>query len=242
MNLTHAMVLAAGLGTRMRPLTNDLPKPLIEVAQKPLIDWCLDWLVEAGVQQVVINSSYRADQLEAHITKRAHPHISLSREGAPPLETGGGVLKALPQLGEGPFLTMNSDAIFLPHATHPIARMQEAWSDNLDFLMLVVPNTNAHGCEGEGDFVVDDAGRIRRPAPGEVAPYMFTGVEIIHPRVFVDCPEGPFSLSLLWKRLQGADGWHARMKAVIHDGDWLNVGDLQGLAAAEALLGGLVHR
>jgi len=233
MNLTHAMILAAGLGTRMLPLTDTLPKPLIEVADKPLIDWCLDWLVDAGLHHVVVNSSYRADQLEAHLDTRRNLYIHLSREGSPPLETGGGVLKALPMLGNKPFLTMNSDAIFPPQAIHPLVRMKEAWSDDLDFLMLVVPNDRAIGAESRGDFVIDARGRIRRPVAGERAPYMFTGVEIIHPRVFADCPSGAFSLSRLWKRLEQPDGWHRRIKAVVHDGDWLNVGDLSGLEAAQ---------
>ena len=238
MNLTHAMILAAGLGTRMRPLTETLPKPLIEVAAKSLIDWCLDWLTEAGISQVVVNSSYRADQLESHVMGRAAPHIHISREGEPPLETGGGVLKALPLLGAQPFLTMNSDAIFPQQAIHPITRMKDAWSDDLDFLMLVVPSARAIGAEGKGDFVIDDAGRIRRPKADESAPYMFTGVEIMHPRVFTNCPEGAFSLSHLWKRLEQQDGWHTRMRAVVHDGDWLNVGDLAGLEAAQRYYSG----
>jgi MurNAc alpha-1-phosphate uridylyltransferase len=236
MKITHAMILAAGLGTRMRPLTNTLPKPLIEVAGKPLIDWCLDWLQAAGIAQVVVNSSYLAEQLEAHVAMRAHPHVTVSREGTPALETGGGVLNALPQLGKEPFITMNSDAIFLPQAVHPVQRMVDAWRDDLDFLMLVVPCEAAHGFSGNGDFVVDDAGRLRRPAVGETAHYLFTGVEIIHPRVFVDCPDGPFSLSVLWKRLEGEDGWYRRMRAVVYSGDWLNVGDLDGLATAQKML------
>ena len=233
MILTHAMILAAGFGTRMRPLTDTLPKPLIEVAEKPLIDWCLDWLADAGLNEVVVNSSYRADQLEAHLATRVSPRVHLSREGSPPLETGGGVLKALPMLGTQPFLTMNSDAIFPQQPVHPITRMKESWSDDLDFLMLLVPNARVIGAEGKGDFFIDADGRMRRPKAGEVAPYMFTGVEIMHPRVFVDCPDGPFSLSRLWKRNEQADGWHQNMRAVVHDGDWLNVGDLAGLEAAQ---------
>ena len=242
MNLTHAMILAAGLGTRMRPLTDTVPKPLIEVSGKPLIDWCLDWLANAGIAEVVVNSSYRADQLEAHLARRQnsphpHPHVQVSREGAPALETGGGVLKALPMLSDQPFLTMNSDAIFPAQFIHPIDRMRDAWRDDIDFLMLLVPINHAIGAEGGGDFFVDEQGRIRRPKAGEVAPYLFTGVEIIHPRVFADCPSGPFSLSQLWKRSEQPDGWHRRIGAVIHDGDWLNVGDLAGLAAAQRYSG-----
>lgn len=237
--LTHAMILAAGLGTRMRPLTLDRPKPLIEVAGKPLIDWNLDWLQAAGLQQVVVNSSYMADMLEAHLATRAAPRLHISREGAPPLETGGGVKKALPLLGEGVFLTMNSDAIFPASAApHPVQALAEAWDEAaLDFLLLVVPCTQAVGWEGAGDFVVEADGRVRRPQPGEAAPYLFSGVELMHPRAFADAPEGPFSLSKLWARGQQPDGYFARLRAVVHHGAWLNVGDLAGLASAQRYYG-----
>lgn len=234
--LTHAMILAAGLGTRMRPLTNDLPKPLIPVGGKPLIDWCIDWVEAAGISRVIVNSSYRAEQLEAHLATRTSPHITVSREGAPPLETGGGVMKALPLLPHAPFLTMNSDAIFPPTPHHPIRLLQEAWDDDLDFLMLLAPTARAYGWEGNGDFILNEHGEIRRPRAGETAPYLFTGVEIIHPRVFTDTPAGAFSLSQLWKQSARADGFHTRIRAVVMEGDWLNVGDLAGLAAAEAYL------
>lgn len=228
MSITHAMILAAGLGTRMRPLTNDKPKPLIPVAGKPLIDWCLDWLAAANIRNVVINSSYLAEQLEAHVQGRA----VISREGAPPLETGGGVLKALPLLGEDPFLTMNSDAILMSSAIHPVAALEAAWNDDADFVMLLVKREHAIGWEGPGDFVLE-GDRVRRPREGEDAPYIFTGVELMHARAFTDCPDGPFSLSLLWKRGMGADGFFSRVRAIVHDGAWLNVGDLKGLDVAE---------
>lgn len=237
MRLTHAMILAAGLGTRMRPLTNTIPKPLIPVCGKPLIDYCLDWLGEAGVEQVVINTSYLADALEAHLVARKTPRVALSREGEPPLETGGGVVKALPLLGQGPFLAMNSDAIFAPTPEHAIHNLKHHWNDTLDFLMLLIPKSRAIGWQGNGDFVMDDAGHIRRPRAGEDAPYIFSGVEIIHPRVFEDVPVGAFSLSKLWNARAGEDGYFRNIRAVVHDGDWLNVGDLAGLAAAENYCG-----
>lgn len=233
MKLTHAIILAAGLGTRMRPLTETLPKPLIPVCGKPLIDWCLEWLLAADIAQVVVNSSYRAQQLEDHLTTREEPHIQFSREEPAPLETGGGIVKALPMLGDGPFLSMNSDAIFPAQAIHPITTMCNAWSDDLDFVMLLIPKVRAIGWEGQGDFVMDEAGRIRRPRAGEDAPYIFSGVEIIHPRVFEGCPSGAFSLSKLWAARVEADGWYRAIRAVVHTGDWLNVGDLPGLDAAE---------
>lgn len=232
----HAIVLAAGLGTRMRPLTDTLPKPLIDVAGKPLIDWCLDWLGKAGIAQVVVNTSYRAGQLEAHLVTRKQPAIRISREEPEPLETGGGIKKAMPLLGSTPFVAMNSDAIFPESTPHPLQRLSDAWDDRLDFLMLVVPRERAIDWKGNGDFVVDGKGRLRRPAAGEEAPYIFTGVEIIHPRAFAASPEGAFSLSRLWERSKQPDGWYARVRAVVHEGDWLHVGDLAGLEAAEAYL------
>ena len=224
MKLTHGMVLAAGLGTRMRPLTLEKPKPLISVAGKPLIDWNLEFLAAGGITNVVVNTSYLAGQLEAHVGDRA----ALSREGAPPLETGGGVKKALPLLGDGVFLTMNSDAI-LP-GKNPIGSLVSAWRDDIDFLLLLVKKSNAIGWQGNGDFVIDGA-RIRRPRDGEDAPYIFTGVELMHPRAFVGAPDGAFSLSALWKQSD-----FARVGFVVHAGPWLNVGDLAGLKTAEDYL------
>jgi MurNAc alpha-1-phosphate uridylyltransferase len=236
MKLTKAMILAAGLGTRMRPLTNTLPKPLIQVARKPLIDWSIEWLEQGAIDEVVVNTSYLAEALEQYLRLRKTPMIRISREDPKPLETGGGILKALPLIGDTPFVVMNSDNIYLNAAKHPLAQLAAVWDDACDFVMLMQPKATAIGWSGNGDFIVDEKGRIRRPKSGEDAPYIFTGVEIIHPRVFVDCPEGPFSLNVLWKRLEQADGWHARIKAVIFDGTWLNVGDLAGLEAAEQFL------
>lgn len=234
--LTHAMILAAGLGTRMRPLTLERPKPLIEVGEKALIDWNVEWLEAAGIENIVINSSYLADQLEAHLAE--HPNITISREGEPALETGGGVAKALPHLGPNVFLTMNSDALLLSPAqsTHPAHQLAHAWSDDLDFLMLLVPRAHAHGRSGNGDFVLREDGAFRRPQSGEIADYVFTGVELMHPRVFEAAPQGAFSLGKLWNARAGEGGWFQRMRAVIFDGDWLDVGDLNALVLAEKFL------
>ncbi len=234
MNLTHAIVLSAGLGTRMRPLTNTIPKPLIALNGKPLIDHCLDFLSAASIRQVVVNTSYRAAQIEDYLSGRVTPSIHFSREEPAPLETGGGIAKALPLLGDGPFLAMNSDAVFPATAIHPITRMVEAWGEDIDFLMLLIPKNRAIGWVGRGDFAMDEAGRIRRPYEGEDAPYIFSGVEIIRREVFAGCPDGPFSLSQLWNQRLGEGGWFTRIRAIIHEGDWLNVGDLAGLEAGEA--------
>jgi MurNAc alpha-1-phosphate uridylyltransferase len=200
------------------------------------VDWCIALLSEGGIGEVVINTSYRADQLEAYLASRQTPHIRFSREEPAPLETGGGIVKALPMLGSGPFLAMNSDALFLRPTLSPIAQLEQAWGDDLDFLMLLVPTAHAYGWEGQGDFIMNERGEIRRPQPGEEAPYLFTGMEIIHPRVFEGCPSGAFSLSSLWRQRARADGFYNRIRAVVYQGDWLNVGDLAGLAAAERYL------
>lgn len=232
-----AIVLAAGLGKRLRPITLTTPKPLVRVGGKPLVDWALDQIIAAGITDAVVNTSYLHEQLEAHLAKRKEPHISISRELPDPLETGGGIYKALPLLGNAPFIVLNADTICLDGpADTAIARLEAAWDDSLDFLMLVQPLSRAVGFYSEGDFIVDEAGRVRRPEAGERAPYVFTGIEIIHPRAFVDCPEGPFSLNLLWDRLKDTEGWFTRMRAVVHDGDWLHVGDARGLREVEAFL------
>lgn len=234
--LTHAIILAAGLGTRMRPLTNRLPKPLIPVRGIPLIDWCITWLKHSGIHNITVNSSYLAELLEAHLQAAHGGEIHLSREEPLPLETGGGIAKALPLLGTQPFLAMNSDAILCDENT-AITALQAAWNDTeMDFLMLLVPRENALGWEGNGDFVREVSGRIRKPRAGEDAPYIFTGIEVIHPRVFRECPLGAFSLNELWKRTLDSDGFYGRIRSVIMQGTWLNVGDLPGLAAAEAYL------
>ena len=147
MKLKHGMILAAGLGTRMRPLTETLPKPLIPVGGKPLIDWCLDLVVEAGLTEIVVNTSYRAAQLETYLAARTTPRITISREEPVPLETGGGIVKALPFLGEEPFFTMNSDAVFPATEQYgsPVAQLASHWSDEIDFLMLLIPKRHAIG-------------------------------------------------------------------------------------------------
>lgn len=227
-----AIVLAAGLGTRLRPLTLTTPKPLVKVGGKTLLDWALNQLKAAHISQIVVNTSYLFEQVEAHIALRNDIEIIVSRETPIPLETGGGIFKALPHLGDAPFFVLNSDTICLDGHTPVLERMWQTWLKltDCDFLMLMQPLHRATGFYGAGDFVVRQDGAMRRPEQGEVAPYVFTGIEIIHPRVFVDCPDGAFSLNKLWDRSRGDDGYYSRISAIIHDGDWLHVGDAQGLA------------
>lgn len=225
-----AIILAAGLGTRMRPLTERMPKPLIEVAGKPLIDWAIEVVVDAGVKFLVVNTSYLAELVEAHMAKHHTPQIAISRESEP-LETGGGIANALDLLGEEPFFSMNADTICLPGEVNPLQRLAKAWDDEtMDALLLLHPKEKAIGFSGAGDFFLSEDGSITRRNQASEAPYVFTGVQLIHPRLFDAAPEGVFSMNLLYDRDL------SRIKAIVHNGEWLHVGDVAGLARAEAFL------
>lgn len=231
---THAMVLAAGLGLRMRPLTEHMPKALVKVDGRTMIDHALDWLADSGVGNAVVNSFYLAEMLEAHVGTRKKPLIHISREEVL-LETGGGIKKALPLLGAQPFISLNSDTICLDGKTPALQRLQQAWNDaSMDALLLVQPVEKAVGYEGKGDFFVSEDGSIRRRDDAPSAPYVFTGVQLLHPRLFIGAPEGPFSMNLLYNRDVRKDGTLARICALVHDGDWLHIGDPAGLKLAEA--------
>lgn len=231
-----AIVLAAGLGTRLRPLTFTTPKPLVKVGGKCLLDWALDQVAAAGIGEAVVNTSYLYEKVETHLAQRqGTPLIHISREEPQPLETGGGIARVLPYFAGHPFVVLNSDTISIDGAVPALERLWDTWEqrDDIDFLMLLHPRDKAVGFYGRGDFLLREDGAIRRPEEGEEAPYVFTGIEIVHPRVFVDYPKGAFSLNLLWNRLKQADGWYDRIAAIVHDGDWLHVGDMQGLEDVE---------
>lgn len=228
-----AIVLAAGLGHRMRPLGNGLPKPLVRLQTKPLIDHVLDRIGEAGVARAVVNVHYCADQVIAHLAARRHPVMSVSDETGRLLDTGGGVRKALPVLGTAPFLIHNSDSVWLDLANSNLHRLFAAWdSRRMDSLMLLAPAATSMGYAGLGDFSLDADGRtVRRPADARV-PFVFAGVSIAHPRLFENSPDGPFSLNLLWDRAIAA----GRLFGVTLEGTWMHVGDPAALEAAERLL------
>ena len=224
-----AMVLAAGMGTRMRELTKDTPKPLIKVCGKPLIDYALDGLAKAGVETAIVNVHYFADQLETYLTGRRTPKILFSDERSQLLETGGGLKKAGPMLGNDPVFCTNTDAIIVDNADKSgCDKLVEAWDQtNMDALLLLVPTAVASGYDGFGDFdLLDDAIAWRR---GKHAAYVFTGLQIISPTLFSNTPDGPFSTRLLWEKAMAK----GRLKGVVHDGGWLHVGDPEGLAKAE---------
>lgn len=228
-----AMIFAAGLGTRMRPLTNTLPKPLVEVAGRTILDRILDRVDAAGVAKAVVNTHHLAEKVESHLKKRTSPAIVISRE-TELLETGGGVVKALPMLGPDPFFVMNGDVLWTDGASDTLRRLARNWSDGeMDALLLLHPVVGARDYRGAGDFFLDQLGHIRRRNPREVAPFVFTGVQILHPRLFEGSPSGRFSLNLLYNRAIEA----TRLYGIVHDGDWFHIGTPESLARVAAELG-----
>jgi N-acetyl-alpha-D-muramate 1-phosphate uridylyltransferase len=228
-----AMVLSAGLGTRMRPLTDTLPKPLVRLGDRALIDHVLDRVAAAGVPRAVVNVHHKADALQNYVATRVVPDISVSSEREKLLDTGGGTKRALPLLGPGPFLVLNSDSVWIEGADQNLTRLFSAWDgEHMDCLLMLALASSAVGYSGKGDFSHEADGRIRRRRGDESVPFVYTGVQIVHPRLFADAPEGSFSFNTLWNRamLQG------RAYAMRMNGLWLHVGSPAELAAAEATL------
>jgi len=229
---TTAMLLAAGLGARMRPLTDDTAKPLLTLGGRALIDHALDHLAEVGVQTVVVNAFWHADKVAAHLAGRTRPHIVLCREAAL-LETGGGVRAALDLLGPAPFYVVNGDAFWLDGPRPALTRLADQFdSDTMDVALLVHRTVQVPGEAGLGDFAMDKWGRLRRRAEREVVPYLYAGVQIAAPALFADAPEGSFSVNLLWDRAIAAD----RLRAVVHDGLWFHLSTPTDLAETETAL------
>jgi len=218
-----AMILAAGLGTRMRPLTADCPKPLIRVAEKELLSWSLDGLCAAGVRDVVINIHYRADQMVDFVKNYYDPRLqlTLSDERAELLDSGGGVKKALGYFGDEPFLILNSDMIWRDGPQQMLRRMQARWQpENMDILMLLVPKDSATGYDGAGDYDLASDGRLTARGQAPEADYVYGGIMIVRPECFRDAPDGPFSL----RRQFDAAEKSGRLSGIIHDGEWYHVG------------------
>jgi N-acetyl-alpha-D-muramate 1-phosphate uridylyltransferase len=231
--LDKAFVLAAGLGTRMRPLTQHRPKPLVVVAGRPLLDHVLERIAAAGIADVVVNVHYLADAIELHLRDRHHPRIAISDERDRLLDTGGGVAKAMPLLGAAPFLIHNSDSIWIEDAVPNLQRLADAMDErNMDALLLLADRTTSLGYDGRGDFHLEADGRLRRVAKGEAADFVFAGVSIAIPRLMRDVPSGPFSLNRVWDRAM-AEG---RLFGIRLTGTWMHVGDPAALAAAEELI------
>lgn len=224
--------MAAGLGTRLRPITETLPKPLVRVAGRSLIDWVLDRLVAAGVERAVVNTHHLAELIQDHLKDRRDIEILFSHEPAI-LETGGGVKQALPLLGPEPFVSVNAKILWLNGRKDALERLAETWDDaRMDALLLLQPTVDAIGYDGAGDFAMAVDGRIRRRREHEVTPFLFSGVQILHPRLFRDAPDGHFSLNLLYDRAIEA----GRLYAIRHDGAWFHVSTPRHLAEVEARL------
>ena len=229
-----AMVMAAGLGTRMRPLTATRPKPLVEVAGKALIDHVLDRLRSAGVEQVVVNVHYLADALEAHLAGRADGlGITISDERTLLLETGGGLVQAAPMIAEDTFLVVNSDNFWIDGPADSLRLLASHWREaDMDALLLLVPHARASNNVGVGDFRMDAAGRLRRRASGRVAPFVFTGIQIVSKRLLRDAPAGAFSTNIFWDRAIE----EGRCFGAVHQGLWFDVGTPPAIAATEDAL------
>ncbi len=235
---TTAMVLAAGLGKRMRPITTTTPKPLVEVGGRALIDYALDRLMQAGIKRAVVNVHYLADLVEAHVSRRAAPAIVISDERERLLETGGGLKKALPLLGDAPFLTLNSDSLWIEGPRPNLPRLLEAWDpERMDILLLLAPIATSLGYEGTGDFAMDTQGRLRRRRDREVTPFVYAGVSVMKPELLADTPDGAFSANLLYDRALVDN----RLYGLRLDGQWLHVGDPSALLAAEERLAASVR-
>ncbi|MGI8853404.1 MAG: nucleotidyltransferase family protein [Methyloceanibacter sp.] len=229
-----AMVLAAGLGERMRPLTLQMPKPLVPLVGKTLLDHVLDRLASAGVKTAIVNVHYLPDQLEAHVQGREGqpPEIVISDERGVLLNTGGGVVKALPLLGPGPFFINNADSVWSEGAAPALTRMLRKWNpERMDSLLLLAPLTTSIGYGGKGDFTMAPDGRLTRRGEGEVVPFAFAGVSLCDASLFENAPQGPFSLNLLWDRALAK----GRLYGMRLDGRWMHVGTPEALAEAETL-------
>ncbi len=224
-----AMVLAAGRGERMRPITDTTPKPLIEVGGVAMLDRMLDSLAKAGVDRAVVNAWHLADKVETHLAGRGAPSVTVVRE-TDRLETGGGVANALPLLGDSAFFVANSDIVIIDGVEPAAQRLAAAWRDDtMDALLLMHRTVRAFGYDGAGDYTVAPDGKLNRRTEHEIAPYLFAGLQILHPRLFEICPAGAFSVYFLFDRAQAA----ARLYGVVHDGEWLHVGSPAALEAVE---------
>ncbi len=234
--ITRAMIMAAGLGTRMRPLTNDRPKPLVDVRGKALIDHAIDRLVKAGVKTIVVNVHHHAEMLRAHLTNRRDVKIVISDESDALLDSGGGIAKVLDVFEGEPFFTHNSDSVWVEGTSSALERMKARWDAKaMDSLMLVAPTVNARCYEGRGDFMMDPDGRLTRVPEHRVAPFVWIGVQILHPRLFDGAPQGRFSINPLWDKAIEK----GRLFGIRLDGIWMHIDRPDAVADAERFLADL---
>jgi MurNAc alpha-1-phosphate uridylyltransferase len=225
-----AMVLAAGLGLRMRPITDRIPKPLVQVAGKTLLDHVLDKLAEAGVEKAVVNVHYLPDQIVRHLEDRQHPRIVISDERNEILGTGGGVVKALPQLGAEPFFHMNADTMWIDGVRSNLARLAEAFDPaRMDMLMLMAPTAASIGYDGRGDYTMATDGTLHRRKERQIAPFVYAGAAVVSPHLFDAAPHGEFGLPKLFDAAEEA----GRLFGLRLEGTWMHVGTPDAIAEAE---------
>ena len=225
-----AMVLAAGLGLRMRPLTNHMPKPLVPVAGQPLLDHVLDKLADVGVTDAIVNVHYLPEQIIDHVATRSHPKVTISDERDQVLGTGGAVVKALPLLGSAPFYHLNADTMWIDGVQPNLARLADHFDPaKMDILLLMAPTANSIGYSGKGDYEMRPDGTLRRRKENQVVPFVYAGVAILSPAIFKDVPSGEFPLTLLFDRANEAE----RLYGLRMDGVWMHVGTPDAVRAAE---------
>lgn len=228
-----AMVLAAGFGARMRPLTDTVPKPLVQLAGRTLVDHVLDRLAAAGVETAIVNVHYLPEQIEAHMQERSGraPKTIISDERDVLLDTGGGAKKALPELGDGPFFIHNSDSVWAEGVVPALPHMLRLWNPaRMDCLLLLAPMSTSLGYHARGDFDMAPDGHLTRRGERQVVPFAFAGVSLCEAKLFDGAPDGPFSLNLLWDQALAK----GRLYGVRLDGRWMHVGTPEALAEAEA--------
>ncbi len=231
--IARAMVLAAGFGKRMRPITDTIPKPLVEVQGRTLLDTILDRLEDHGIEDAVINLHYLGDKIKEHLADRPSPAVQFSPE-AEILDTGGGVKAALGLLGPDPFFVINGDVCWLDGHTSALARLAALWdSEQMDALLLMQSTAQAYGYDGRtGDYVMDPVGRLRRRVEREIAPFLYGGIQIVHPRIFADSGDGAFSMNGMWDRAEA----QGRLWGLRHDGLWFHVGTPESIGELEEAL------
>lgn len=226
------MVLAAGLATRMRPLTDHTAKPLLMLGGQTLLDHALDRLAEAGVETVAVNAFWQADKVAAHLASRTKPPTTVLHRETTLLDTGGGVKNALDILGPDPFYVINGDAVWLDGPTPALTRLARAWSDDVDAVLLLHRTCQIMGDVGRGDFALDPLGIPRRRREREIVPYLFAGVQLMHPRLMDGMPDDAFSTNRAWNRALDA----GRLRAVVHDGHWFHLSTPSDLKDAEEVM------
>ena len=230
-----AMIFAAGLGTRMLPLTEDTPKPMVEVCGKPIIDYRIDQLKEIGVKKIIINTFHLADKIKEHLSNVKDVEIIISHEDER-LETGGGLVKALEYLGDEPFYVSNSDVILIDRNSNALERLAKTWdAEKMDMLFLMHPIERAIGYHGNGDFDLDKNGQIM-VASSEKKPFVFTGMQILNPKVLEGYKAEPFSLSEIFMKAKNENGFLDRVYGIINEGDWLHIGTVEDIKVAENFL------